>query len=66
MGRPPVKPKGLRDGFYIEVRTKGAKNGIKIRRETKEQMERAIEEYSESKEVIVLGEYKKGKSVNEK
>lgn len=64
MGRPPTKPKGLKDGFYIEVRNKRSKTGIKIRRDTKEQMLSAIEEYKKTKEVIVLGEFRNGKMVN--
>jgi len=35
MGRPPTRPKKLKDGFYIEIRNKGSKTGIKIRRDTK-------------------------------
>ena len=61
MGRPSTKPKDLRDGYYIEVRNKNQKNGVKIRRDTKEQLILAIEEYKESKEVIVLGKSKNGK-----
>ena len=64
MGRPATKPGKLRDGFYIEVRTKGSKSGIKLRMDTKEEMERAIKNYSRSKEVVVLGEYKNGKAVS--
>ena len=64
MGRPPTRPKKLRDGFYIEIRNKGAKTGIKLRRDTKEQMLSAVEEYKKIKEVIVLGEFKNGKMVN--
>jgi len=63
MGRPPTRPKELRDGFYIEVRNKGSKTGIKIRRDTKEEMLRAIKEYGKTKEVIALGEFKKGKPI---
>jgi len=64
MGRPPTRPIDFRDGFYIEIRNKGAQSGIKIRRDTKEEMMDAVKEYGKSKEVIVLGEYKKGKKVN--
>ncbi len=64
MGRPPTRPKKLRDGFYIEIRNKGAKSGIKLRRDTKEQMLAAVKEYEKIKEVIVLGEFKNGKMVN--
>ena len=59
MGRPPTRPKELRDGFYIEVRN----TGIKIRRDTKEEMLRAIKEYGKTKEVLALGEFKKGKPI---
>ncbi len=64
MGRPPTKPKQLRDGFYIEIRNKGAKTGIKLRRDTREQMQLAIKEYEKIKEVVVLGEYKNGKCLD--
>ncbi len=64
MGRPPTRPKKLRDGFYIEIRNKGSKTGIKIRRDNKEQMLSAIEEYKKIKDVIALGEYKNGKMVD--
>ena len=56
MGRPPTRPKELRDGFYIDVRNKGSKTGIKIRRDTKEEMLRALKEYGKTKEVTALGE----------
>ena len=64
MGRPATKPKELRDGFYIEIRNKGARTGIKIRRDNKQQMMFAIKEYEKNKEVIVLGEFKNGKSID--
>lgn len=60
MGRPSTKPKDLRDGYYIEVRNKNQRNGIKIRRDTKEQLLLAIEEYKESKEVVILGRSENG------
>ena len=61
MGRPPTKPKQLRDGWYIEVRNNGAGSGIKIVRESKEQMMMAVEEYRRTKQVIILGESKNAK-----
>ena len=64
MGRPTTKPKPLKDGFYIEVRNKGARSGIKIRRDTRDQMEVAIEEYQKSKDVVILGEFVNGKKVD--
>ena len=62
MGRPSTKPKDLRDGFYIEVRNKNQKTGVKIRRDTKEQLLYAMEEYK-NKEVVILGESKNGKMI---
>ncbi len=63
MGRPSTKPKDLKDGFYIEVRNKNSKAGVKIRRDNKEQMLSAIEQYKKVKEVIVFGEFKNGKLI---
>lgn len=63
MGRPSTKPKDLRDGYYIEVRNKNKAKGIKIRRDTKEQLLLAIEEYKESKDVVVLGRSENGKMI---
>ncbi len=64
MGRPSTKPKDLKDGYYIEVRNKNKKTGVKIRRDTKEQLLLAIEEYKESKDVVILGKSKKGKMID--
>jgi len=66
MGRPATKPTKLRDGFYIEVKNKGSRSGIKIRRDTKEAMLLAVKEYERVKDVNVLGEFKNGKAVNKK
>ena len=63
MGRPITKPRELRDGFYIEIRNKGSRSGIKIRRDTEAEMLYAIKEYERVKDVIVMGEYKNGKEV---
>ncbi|XHP75039.1 hypothetical protein KCTC52924_02805 [Arenibacter antarcticus] len=65
LGRPATRPTELKDGYYIEVRNKNQKSGgIKIRRDTEEQMMYAYEEYKKSKDVTVLGEMKNGKVVN--
>lgn len=61
MGRPSTKAKELRDGFYIEVRNKNQRNGVKIRRDSLEELQLAIKEYKNSKEVIVLGKSENGK-----
>lgn len=65
MGRPPTRPARLKDGFYIEVRNEGSKsNGIKIRRDTKEEMLQAVENYARIKDVQILGELKNDKWQN--
>ena len=61
MGRPSTKPKDLRDGYYIEVKNKNQKSGIKIRRDTESQLLMAIDEYKENKEVVILGKQENGK-----
>ncbi len=61
MGRPSTKPKDLRDGYYIEVKNKSQKSGIKIRRDTRSQLLMAIDEYKVNKEVIILGKQENGK-----
>ena len=65
-GRPPTKPIVFRDGFYIEVRNRGTDpgSGIKLRKETKEEMLVAAAEYRKTKLVVILGEYKDGNPVN--
>lgn len=64
MGRPATRPARLKDGFYIEVRNSG-QAGIRLRRDTKEQMLLAAEEYAKTKEVVVLGEVRNDKFINE-
>ncbi|NNG10808.1 MAG: hypothetical protein HKM92_11595 [Arenibacter sp.] len=65
MGRPATKPTELKDGYYIEVRNRNQKTGgIKIRRDTEEQMLMALEEYKKSKDVTVLGKLKNGKMMD--
>jgi hypothetical protein len=64
MGRPATKPIELRDGFYIEIRNKGSKSGIRIRRNNEKELLAAIKDYEKTKDVIVLGEYKNGKAVS--
>lgn len=66
MRHPTTKSRVLRDGFYIELRSKNSKGSLKIRRDTKEQMLRAIKTYERSKEVIPLGEIKNGKIIQNK
>jgi hypothetical protein len=65
MGRPPVLPKKKKDGFYIEVRNKGAKSGTILIRDTHDAMMIAVKQYQNTKDVIILGEHRNGKVVEE-
>jgi len=65
MGRPPTGPKKYRDGFYIDVKRKGERSGIKIYRDTREKMMQAFEEFNKFKDVVILGEMKNGKWLDE-
>ncbi len=62
MGRPPTNPSKikLKPGFYIEIRGIGAKTGIKIQRDTYDEIQVAIKKYETTYEVIYLGEMKNG------
>ena len=63
MGRPPILPKKKKDGFYIEIRNKGAKSGIIIIRDTEEAMMQAVRQYTATKDIIIMGEHRNGKKV---
>lgn len=65
MGRPPVLPKKKKDGFWLEVRNKGAKTGMILIRDSHEAMMRAAKQYQNTKDVIILGEHRNGKKVEE-
>jgi hypothetical protein len=61
MGRPITREIKLRDGFYIEVKSKGAQKGTKIRRDTYNEIQSAIRQYRNAYSVQYLGEMKNGK-----
>jgi hypothetical protein len=64
MGRPAVLPKKKKDGFWLEVRNKGAKSGGTILiRDSYEAMMLASRQYQSTKDVIILGEHRDGKKV---
>jgi hypothetical protein len=66
MGRPAVLPKKKKDGFWLEVRNKGAKSGGTILiRDTYDAMMLASRQYQSTKDVIILGEHRDGKRVDE-
>ncbi|GAB1444446.1 MAG: hypothetical protein KF860_10745 [Cyclobacteriaceae bacterium] len=66
MGRPPILPKKKKDGYYLDIRNKGAKSGIIIIRDSEKEMMQAVKQYENTKDVIILGEHKNGKRVEEK
>ena len=63
-GRPSTKPPKLRDGFYIELRTQGSSNPIKIIRKSMEEVEKAMELYAKNKVVNYLGQVQNGQWVD--
>lgn len=65
MGRPPVLPIKKKDGWWLEVRNKGAKSGMILIRESQKAMMQAAKQYETTKDVIILGEHKNGKKVVE-
>jgi hypothetical protein len=65
MGRPAVLPKKKKDGFWLEVRNKGADSGTILIRDTYEAMMQAAKMYQNTKDVILLGEHRNGKRVVE-
>jgi regulator of extracellular matrix RemA (YlzA/DUF370 family) len=64
MGRPPVLPKKKKDGWYLEIRNKGAKTGTIIIRDSEQAMLQAARQYETTKDVIVLGKHENGKRVD--
>ena len=61
MARPAKSEVKLKDGFYIEVKQKGAQKGIKIRRESYDQIKSAIKKYEPTYAVSYIGEVANGK-----
>ena len=56
-GRPTTRAKGLKSGFYLELKVKGSNKSTRIMRETKEQAMLALEQF-QNKIVKYLGEVK--------
>jgi hypothetical protein len=54
----------LRNGFYIEVKSQGS-SAILIRRDTREQMLVAAEDYARTKNVTIKGEMRNDKWIAE-
>ena len=66
MGRPPILPKKKKDGWYIEGRNKGAKSGLILIRDSEQAMMQAAKQYETTKDVLILGEHRNGKKVEDK
>lgn len=64
MARPSTRGVRLKDGYYIEVRNKGAQNGIKIRRDSYEAAQLALDSYSRMHDVHYIGQVENGKVVS--
>jgi hypothetical protein len=65
-GRSRARQVQLRNGFYIEICSKGQKKGVKIRSANKTEMEDTASMYRGYKDVIILGEYRDGSPCNER
>ncbi len=66
LGRPPSTPPKLRSGYYLEIRKTGDTSGMKMRFETMEQAEAAMEKYRRTHDVSFYGKVKDGKVVDNK
>ncbi len=64
MARPATSKVNLKKGYYIEVRKQGATSGIKIRRDTKEGILKAIQKYEKAYDVHYIGKIENGKVVS--
>jgi len=60
-GRPATKPAKLREGFYLELKNKGASSTVKVRRDSMAEIEMLIKQYEKIKITTYLGELKGGK-----
>lgn len=66
LARPATTPVKLKDGYYIELRHKGERKGIKLRSDSIPELHQSIKKYEKLYDVHFYGEVKKGKVVNDK
>ncbi len=66
MARPVTREIKLKNGFYIELRRRGEHKGIKIHRDSYDQIQMAIKRYENLYDVHYVGEVKNGKVVKNK
>ena len=64
MARPVTREVKLKNGFYIELRRRGENRGIKIWRESQDQIKMAIKRYENMYDVHYVGEVKNGKIIS--
>jgi hypothetical protein len=64
MARPVTREVKLKNGFYIELRRRGENRGIKIWRESQDQIKMAIKRYENMYDVHYVGEVKNGKVIS--
>lgn len=64
-GRPSTKPARLKDGFYVEIKNKGASSKIMMRSDDRDGMMDIVRKYQAIKDVTVLGEHRNDKWVGE-
>ncbi|MEZ5007194.1 MAG: hypothetical protein R2728_02225 [Chitinophagales bacterium] len=65
MARPPSRSVNLKDGYYIELRRSGENKGMKVHRDSMEEIERATKKYESVYDVVLIGLVKNGKIVSE-
>ena len=63
MARPVTREVKLKSGFYMELRRRGENRGIKIWRETEQQIQMAMKNYENMYDVHYVGEVKNGKVI---
>ncbi|MCK5104597.1 MAG: hypothetical protein KAR17_17350 [Cyclobacteriaceae bacterium] len=63
MARPVTREVKLKDGFYLELRQRGEHRGIKIWRESYNQIQMAMARYENMYDVHYVGEVKNGKVI---
>ena len=66
MARPATRSVNLKDGYYIELRRSGENKGMKVHRDTLEEIDLATKKYESVYNVVFIGKVMKGKIVDEK
>ncbi len=66
MARPATRSVNLKDGYYIELRRSGENKGMKVHRDTMEEIKLATQKYESVYNVVFIGKVVKGKIVDEK